>query len=87
VAYVRTVRTASGAATVQVVRKNRGPVVILGHVGSAHTDPELAFCSTKPAKSSPVEQEALDIEVSTRPERIERVPNASRMCRSGAPRR
>jgi hypothetical protein len=43
VAYVRKVRTASGAVAVQVARKDRGRVVILAHLGSAHTDAELGI--------------------------------------------
>jgi len=43
VAYVRKVRTASGAVAVQVARKDRGKVVILAHLGSAHTDAELGI--------------------------------------------
>jgi hypothetical protein len=43
VAYVRKVRTASGAVAVQVARKDRGWVVVLAHVGSAHTDAELGI--------------------------------------------
>ena len=42
-AYVRKVRTTSGAVAVQVARKDRGQVVILAHVGSAHTDAELGI--------------------------------------------
>lgn len=41
--FVRKVRTASGAVTVQVVSKANGVVVGIEHVGSAHTDAELAF--------------------------------------------
>ena len=40
---MRKVRTASGAVAVQVARKDQGKVVILAHVGSAHTDAELAL--------------------------------------------
>ena len=40
-AYVRKVRTASGAVAVQVVAKSRGRREIVAHVGSAHTDAEL----------------------------------------------
>jgi hypothetical protein len=43
VAYVRKVRTSSGAVAVQVARKDRGRVVVLAHVGSAHTDAELGI--------------------------------------------
>ena len=42
-AYVRKVRTASGAVAVQVVHKHRGEREILAHVGSAHTDAELGI--------------------------------------------
>ena len=40
---MRKVRTASGAVAVQVARKDRGWVVVLAHVGSAHTDAELGI--------------------------------------------
>ena len=42
-AYVPKVRTASGAVAVQVARKDAGKVVILAHLGSAHTDAELGI--------------------------------------------
>ena len=42
-AYVRKVRTASGAVAVQVVRKDRWPRRSWSHVGSAHTDAELGI--------------------------------------------
>ena len=42
-AYVRKVRTNSGAVAVQVARKDAGRVVILAHLGSAHTDAELGI--------------------------------------------
>lgn len=41
--FVRKVRTASGAVAVQIVAKDRGQVVEVDHVGSAHTDTELAL--------------------------------------------
>jgi len=75
VAYVRKVRTASGAVAVQVVRKDRGRVVILAHVGSAHTDAELGILLDEARQVVTGEQEALDIEVPARPERIEDVPD------------
>ncbi len=40
--YVRRVRTASGAVAVQVAEKIDGKVRVIKHVGSAHTDGELA---------------------------------------------
>jgi hypothetical protein len=41
--FVRRVRTASGAVAVQLVVKDHGEVVEIEHVGSAHTDAELAL--------------------------------------------
>ncbi len=41
--FVRKVRTASGAVAVQVVTKDGGQVIEVDHVGSAHTDAELAL--------------------------------------------
>ena len=41
--FVRKVRTASGAVAVQVVVKDGGRLVEVDHVGSAHTDAELAL--------------------------------------------
>jgi hypothetical protein len=41
--FVRKVRTASGAVAVQVVTKAHGEILELEHVGSAHTDAELAL--------------------------------------------
>gem|GEM_PF-1530083 len=40
---MRRVRTASGAVAVQLVVKDRGEVVDIEHIGSAHTDAELAL--------------------------------------------
>ena len=39
---LRKVTTASGATAVQIVRKHRGKVTVLEHLGSAHTEAELA---------------------------------------------
>ena len=41
--FVRKVRTASGAVAVQVVTKDHGEVTDVEHLGSAHTDAELAL--------------------------------------------
>ncbi|OLT06867.1 hypothetical protein BJF77_14880 [Kocuria sp. CNJ-770] len=41
--FVRKVRTVSGAVAVQVVIKDGGRLVEVDHVGSAHTDVELAL--------------------------------------------
>jgi hypothetical protein len=75
VAYVRKVRTASGAVAVQVARKDRGRVVILAHVGSAHTDAELGILLDEARAIVTGEQEALDIEVPARPTRVADVPD------------
>ncbi len=40
--FLRKVKTASGATAVQIVEKRRGQRRILEHLGSAHTDAELA---------------------------------------------
>ncbi len=39
---MRKVRTASGATAVQIASKTRGVRTIVEHIGSAHTEPELA---------------------------------------------
>jgi Transposase DDE domain len=75
VAYVRKVRTASGAVAVQVARKDSGRVVIVAHVGSAHTDAELGILLDEARGIVTGEQEALDIEVPARPTRIGEVPD------------
>ena len=40
---IRTVRTASGATAVQVIQYANNKRVVLKHIGSAHTDDELAI--------------------------------------------
>jgi hypothetical protein len=62
VAYVRKVRTASGAVAVQVVRKQQGRREILAHVGSAHTDVELGILLEKARGIADGDQEALELE-------------------------
>jgi hypothetical protein len=42
-AFVRRVKTASGATAVQIVHKRGRRVLSIEHVGSAHTDDELAL--------------------------------------------
>lgn len=74
-AYVRKVRTASGAVAVQVARKDRDRVVIVAHVGSAHTDAELGILLDQARQIVAGEQEAFDIEVPVRPTRVEDVPD------------
>jgi len=73
VAYVRKVRTASGAVAVQVVRKHRGKRMILAHVGSAHTDAQLGVLLEQARRIAEQEQGALDIEVAARTQRVDDV--------------
>jgi hypothetical protein len=75
VAYVRRVRTTSGAVAVQVVRKNRGRVVILAHLGSAHTDAELGILLEHARVIVAGGQAALDIEVAARAQSMADVPD------------
>jgi Transposase DDE domain len=70
VAYVRKVRTASGAVAVQVVGKYRGRREILAHVGSAHTDAELGILLEKARGMAVGDQEVLGFEVPARTEQI-----------------
>jgi len=66
--FVRRVRTASGAVAVQVVVKERGEVVEVDHVGSAHTDAELALLMTVAADRLHPGQESLDLGPLPQPE-------------------
>lgn len=61
-AYVRKVRTASGAVAVQVVRKHQGRREIVAHVGSAHTDAELGILLEKARGIAEGAQQSLQIE-------------------------
>ncbi|MBU9764214.1 IS1634 family transposase [Mycobacterium sp. TNTM28] len=65
-AYVRKVRTTSGAVAVQVARKDQGRVVILAHLGSAHTDAELGILLDAARQVVAGGQAALDFEVAAR---------------------
>ena len=65
-AYVRKVRTSSGAVAVQVARKDAGRVVILAHLGSAHTDAELGILLERARAMVIGGQVALDFEVAAR---------------------
>ena len=40
-AFIRKVKTTSGATAVQIVYKQKGQIVKIFHLGSAHTDEEL----------------------------------------------
>ncbi|WP_099025935.1 IS1634 family transposase [Mycolicibacterium palauense] len=72
-AYVRKVRTASGAVAVQVVRKHRGQRTILAHVGSAHTDAQLGILLEQARRLAAEDQGVLDIEVAARTQSIDGV--------------
>jgi hypothetical protein len=54
----------------QVARKDRGRVVIVAHIGSAHTDAELGVLLDQARQIVAGEQEAFDIEVPLRPVRV-----------------
>jgi len=71
VAYVRKVRTASGAVAVQVVRKHRGQRTILAHVGSAHTDAQLGILLEQARRIAAEDQGVLDIEVPARTQSVD----------------
>lgn len=72
-AYVRKVRTASGAVAVQVVRKRRGQRTILAHVGSAHTDAQLGILLEQARRIAAADQGVLEIEVPARTQRVDDV--------------
>lgn len=74
-AYVRNVRTTSGAVAVQVARKDRGRVVILAHLGSAHTDAELGILLERARQMVVGGQAALDFEVAARAQSMTDVPD------------
>ena len=72
-AYVRKVRTASGAVAVQVVRKHRGQRTILAHVGSAHTDAQLGILLERAGRLVAEDQGVLNFEVPARTQSVEGV--------------
>jgi hypothetical protein len=61
VTYVRKVRTASGATAVQIAVKQGGRRTIIEHVGSAHTDSELAALMQLARGKLHAGQEELDL--------------------------
>lgn len=69
-AYVRKVRTGSGAIAVQVVRKVRGRREILAHIGSAHTDAELGILLEKARALAIGDQGDFGFEVPVRTESV-----------------
>jgi hypothetical protein len=61
VAYVRTVRTASGATAVQIVWSSQHGSRRIEHLGSAHDDAELAALRAVAAERIAAGQQALDL--------------------------
>ena len=84
-AYVRKVRTASGAVAVQVVAKLRGRREILAHIGSAHTDAELGMLLEKARVIALGDQGQLEFEVPARTESVAEVANGSPATLFGPP--
>jgi hypothetical protein len=69
--FVRRVRTASGAVAVQLVVKDHGEVVEIEHVGSAHTDAELALLLAAANEWLQPGQQSLDFEdLTAKPARL-----------------
>lgn len=59
--FVRKVRTASGAVAVQIVSRQGRQVVDIDHLGSAHTDADLALLLTAARERLSPGQETLDL--------------------------
>lgn len=64
-AYVRTVKTASGASAVQIVWSSRRGARSIEHIGSAHDDTELAALKAAAAERLAGGQTVLDLGVAT----------------------
>jgi hypothetical protein len=62
VAYVRTVKTASGAVAVQIVHSNRRGSREIEHIGSAHTPGEVEVLKTVAQQRLHANQDALDFD-------------------------
>ncbi|WP_047692216.1 IS1634 family transposase [Kocuria sp. ZOR0020] len=62
-AFVRKVRTGSGATAVQVVQKRHGKLEIIKHVGSGHSPVEVALLVQRGREILQGEQEALDLDI------------------------
>jgi hypothetical protein len=61
VAYVRTVKTASGATAVQIVHSNRRGSRDIEHIGSAHDEAELVALKSAAAQRLAGGQQSLDL--------------------------
>jgi hypothetical protein len=62
VAYVRTVKTASGATAVQIVHSNRRGSREIEHIGSAHTPAEVEVLTTVARQRMHANQDTLDLD-------------------------
>ena len=62
VAYVRTVKTASGAIAVQIVHSNRRGSREIEHIGSAHTSGEVEVLKTVARQRLHANQDTLDFD-------------------------
>jgi len=67
VAYVRTVKTASGATAVQIVWSSRRGARSIEHIGSAHDEAELAALKAAAAERLAANQAVLDLDVTAPP--------------------
>ena len=65
--FVRRVRTASGAVAVQIVTREAGGVVEIDHVGSAHSDADLALLIEAARERLHPGQDAFDFGVLPQP--------------------
>jgi len=65
VAYVRTVKTASGATAVQIVHSSRGGSRDIEHIGSAHDEAELEVLKAAARQRLAVGQGELDLGLGT----------------------
>jgi hypothetical protein len=62
VAYVRTVKTASGAVAVQIVHSNRRGSREIEHIGSGHTPGEVEVLKTVAQQRLHIDQDTLDFD-------------------------
>jgi hypothetical protein len=62
VAYVRTVKTASGATAVQIVHSNRSGSREIEHIGSAHSPAEVAVLKTVARQRLHANQDTSDLD-------------------------
>lgn len=76
---MRRVRTASGAVAVQLVVKDRGEVVDIEHVGSAHTDAELALLLASARERLAPGQQTLELgDLAAEPARLDDIADWTR---------